>query len=242
MIHQRLSHQLVLIGLIFIILGCNSLAASTPTATPPPPTSTLTSTLVPTRTQKPPTSTPAASPTTEPFMILTFGGGETVKVAAPALALLLPLPGLFIDEDRNADGAIIGIVVRLNDKKDITDPIITDSNPYAITQKDIVITWGDPSPFFGNAISEMGFEIPVFLDPQTGQATPHWKEGFLSLVQNGRRIILKGILRTPIANQFGRNIEFVLEYKFGENSSIYWDSNSQQLVWVNMTVTKLPYP
>lgn len=67
MIRQRLLHQLISIGLIFVIGGCNALAMPIPPTSTPKPTRTLQPTSTPrptfTATPLPPTCTPNAAST-----------------------------------------------------------------------------------------------------------------------------------------------------------------------------------
>jgi hypothetical protein len=156
------------------------------------------------------------------------------------LALVLPLPGGFSGEIKK-DNAIIGI--GLGSGEDRTREITEGTTSVAQEPTDIVMTWGGESPFFGVAYSDKGLEIPIFLDPVTGAATNGWKEGFLSMVQNGRKILLKGTLRMPVVDPNSKEVKYALEYQFGEGASIVWDESSRQLIWSNMSVTrKSPNP
>lgn len=159
------------------------------------------------------------------------------------MALVLPLPGRFIDEVRDGD-AIIG--VQLGYGPDYTKKVIAATNSLAqgSDATDIVITWGDPSPFFGKAVSEKGLEIPLFMDAMAAldpnaKARTGWREGFLAMLKSGRRIFLKGTLNMPIVDPNSKEVLYALEYRFGEHASITWDKNLGELVWHDMTVTRL---
>jgi len=206
----------------------------TQTDTPAPtttPTRTPTPTRKPTRTPVPPT------PTEAPVFVQSVNGGEPINVAAPMLALVLPLPGEFLGEVRK-NNAIIGISLRIG--QDRTEDITTDSSSLIQEPNDIVMTWGEESFFFGVAEFENAIEVPIFLDASTGNAIIGWKEAFLSLVKNGRRLLLNGTLRMPVVDPVSKKILYVLEYQFEENASILWNQDSRRFVWSNMKITNLP--
>jgi hypothetical protein len=236
-----------LLTMALLITACGNAVPSPglayPASSPLPPTS-IPSLLPPTIT---PTTRPSPLPpklvptaTQVPAFVQTTADSETVKVAAPMFALVLPLPGAFNGVVSNAGGANIGVA--LVQGPDDTQNVRTDTAPITLAPTDIVVTWGDPSPYFGKAISAKGLSIPIFLDPSTNISRTGWLEGFLSMLQEGRRIILKGTLTLPVVDPYSKQAIAVVTYTFGDGAMVQWDQNSRQLIWTNMQVSWSPYP
>jgi hypothetical protein len=241
----RLLPALLLLALLINACGnaIPSPGLAYPTSSPLPSTSILSPlppTLVPTTRPSPlpPKLVPTA--TQVPAFVQTTADGETVKVAAPMFALVLPLPGVFNGVVSNADGGNIGVA--LVQGPDDSQNVRTDTAPISLAPTDIVVTWGDPSPYFGKAISAKGLSIPIFLDPSTNLSRIGWVEGFLSMLKEGRRIILKGTMTLPVVDPYSKQVIAVITYTFGDGATIQWDQNSQQPIWTNMQVAWSPYP
>jgi hypothetical protein len=249
--HQILFQQAINIGIIlFLLAGCTSSTApitasstSIPLPTNPMPSLEPTSTTPPepTSTTPPEPTLPSEpqTPTESPAFIQTAKGGESLRLAAPMLAMILPLPGEYLGLVKRGQSTI---GISLGSGQDHTSEIRTSSTTLSQQPSDIFTTWGDPSPYFGVAKFEQDVQVPVFLDVSTGEATTGWNEAFLSAVKSGRTIMLKGTLHMPIVDPGSTNVLYALQYEFGDNSSISWDQNSQSLVWSNMKITKLPAP